>query len=456
MKKHITQIKKLFTVAFPVLVAQLAQTLMGAVDTVMTGQVSPLDVAAVALGQSIWLPSVIVIGGAIMAVPAHVAHAFGSNKTHEIRPLIHQTLYMALACSLVVMFVLYTARYGLSLIDIDTRLKVHTVGYLSALMWGAPAFLMFQSLRAMTEGMSITKPSMLIGFTGFLVNIPANYVFIYGGLGVPAMGGIGTGVATALVYWVMLITLAGYITCSKKLKQIELFSTFSAVDWSIQRRLFYQGLPIALAVFLEVAVFAFISLALTSLGDTDVIAGNQIAVNLTTVTMMIPIAIGTSVTVRVGYFLGQNQLENARNTISSGVIMTCVSSSLIMTGIYFLSGPIAELYSSDSNVQLISENLLILAALFQLPNAIQTIYVAGLRGFKDTLPILYVALTCYWGVGMVVGCALGLTNLIVPKMGASGLWIGFIVGLLIAAVTLHQRLIKCHFEKKSSWLVASR
>ena len=435
MFKSIQQLLKL---SFPVLIAQLAQTLMGFVDTVMVGQVSALDVAAVALGNSIWLPTIIVIGGAIMALPAMVAHHYGSQNYQAIRSLIIQGLYMALACSLIAAAFLYSARFGLEQITKNAELSKVTGQYLLALMGGAPAFLLFQCLRGMTEGMSVTKPSMIIGFTGFLVNIPANYLFIYGGFGLPAMGGLGSGIATALVYWVMLFTLIGCIGFSHIFKPVKLFSGSAKFDRAIQRQLVKQGMPIAIAVFLEVGVFACISVALSPLG-TDVIASNQIAVNVTTLTMMIPLAIGTAVTVRVGYVTGQGIPHQAKNIIRSGLVITSITSCLVIIIISSFKQSIVRLYSADIAVHELGIELLIFSALFQLPNAIQTIYVAGLRGLRDTLPIMYVALTCYWLIGMSTAFLLGFTDILMPKLGATGAWIGFIFGLALASIVLHRR-----------------
>ncbi|MGR5128575.1 MATE family efflux transporter [Photobacterium swingsii] len=435
MFKSILQLLKL---AFPVLVAQMAQTLMGFVDTVMVGQVSALNVAAVALGNSIWLPTIIVVGGAIMALPAMVAHHYGSQNYEAIRRLIIQGIYMALVCSLIAAVFLYCSRFGIEQITKNSSLSIVTGQYLLALMCGAPAFLLFQCLRGMTEGMSVTKPSMIIGFTGFLVNIPANYLFIYGGFGIPAMGGVGSGIATALVYWVMLFTLIGCIAFSNTFRPVKLFSGICKVDRVIQRQLIKQGMPIAIAVFLEVAVFACISVALSPLG-TNVIASNQIAVNFTTLTMMIPLAIGTAVTVRVGYVTGQGQLHQAQNIIRSGLIITTITSFLVMITISCYQKPIVSLYSADIDVHELGMKLLICSALFQLPNAIQMIYVAGLRGLRDTLPIMYVALTCYWVIGMTIGFLLGFTDTLMPKQGAVGAWLGFILGLSFASVALRRR-----------------
>ncbi|MGF1801337.1 MATE family efflux transporter [Vibrio gigantis] len=441
MKNLLGEAKTLMQIAWPILVAQIAQTLMGFVDTVMAGQVSAVDVAAVALGNSVWLPTIIVVGGTIMAVPAMVARKHGAKQENAIRPLIHQTIYMAALCSIVVIAIMSNASLGLKVMQVDPGLVQTTSSYLNALMWGAPAFLLFQSLRCFTEGMSVTKPSMVIGFIGFFVNIPANYVFIYGHLGMPALGGVGSGVATAIVYWSMAISLVVYIVFAKRFERFKLFSHFGRFDVAIQRQLLTTGMPIALAVFLEVAVFAFIAMMLAPLGSI-VVASNQIAVNFTMISLMIPLSIGAAVTIRVGYYLGLNESDRARRIVSVGVLTASLISGVVMLLILLFKGSIASLYTTDQDVIGLATALLLWGALFQVPNAIQTIYVAALRGYKDTIPILFVAFVSYWLVGISLGYVLAKTDLIVSRMGASGFWLGFIVGLVFAGFALRNRITR--------------
>nr|WP_235676603.1 MATE family efflux transporter [Vibrio sp.] len=421
------------------MIAQISQTLMGFVDTVMAGQVSAQDVAAVALGNSIWLPTVIVVGGTIMAVPAMVAQMYGANRSTEIRPLIQQTIYMSLFSALVVMLLMSNATLVLEKMQIDTELLFLTSGYLDALMWGAPAFFLFRALRCFSEGMSITKPSMIIGFIGFFINIPANYIFIYGHFGMPALGGVGSGVATTIVNWSMTISFALYIVFFNRFKNFHLFRGFGRIDFSMQRQLIMLGMPIALAVFLEVAVFAVIAILLSPLGST-VVASNQIAVNFTMITLMVPLSIGAAVTVRVGYYLGLGAPIQAKVAISVGAVIAVFLAIVGMILILLFNESIANIYSSQQAVISYASQLLFFGAMFQIPNAIQTIYVAGLRGYKDTMPTLFVAFVSYWLIGMSIGYVLARTNWVVPQMGASGFWVGFIVGLTFAGVTLKYRL----------------
>ncbi|GAA4880868.1 MATE family efflux transporter [Ferrimonas pelagia] len=445
------QVKKLVQLTLPVLAAQVAQTLMGFIDTVMAGQISAVDMAAVAVGSSLWLPIILLFAGIIMAVPALVSHLHGAEQEDEIRPLIHQTLYLALVSSVIVMLLLANASWVLGKMNLEPELERLSSGYLNAVLWGAPAFLLFQALRSFTEGMSWTLPSMLIGFIGLAVNIPANYIFINGHLGMPAMGGAGCGVATALVFWSMAISMAIYVTWGKRFKRFQLFEQFGKVDWAVQKRLQILGLPVALAIFFEVTLFAFVAVMIAPLGSV-VIAGHQVAANFSSIIFMLPLSIGIAVTIRIGYYLGRGQPEIAKMVATIGVLMGLAVAACTAVLTVFGRELIADLYTNDTAVIGLAVQLMLLCAVYQLSDAVQVVSTACLRGYKDTMPILWIAFFSYWIIGMSVGYVVGLTDWLVPRMGAHGFWIGFIAGLSIAAVLLQWRLR--HVQRRHAQSVA--
>lgn len=194
------QAKRLIQLALPVLIAQVTQTMMGFIDTVMAGRVNAVDMAAVAVGTSLWLPAILFVQGLLMAFTPLFAHYNGANNQKAIQPLAFQGAYLAIIGGIGVMIFLASAPFVLGHMDLEPELYRLTIGYLDGILWGAPAFVLYQVLRGCSEGISYTLPTMVIGFVGLAVNIPANYIFIYGHFGVPPMGGAGCGIATALVF----------------------------------------------------------------------------------------------------------------------------------------------------------------------------------------------------------------------------------------------------------------
>jgi len=198
VQKYVTEARQLLALAIPVIIAQVAQTAMGFVDTVMAGGYSATDMAAVAIGTSIWLPAILFGHGLLLALTPVIAQLNGSGRRDRIGHQVRQGFWLAGFVSLLVMIVLWNAGYIIhAMHNIDPELANKAVGYLRALLWGVPGYLFFQVCRNQCEGLAKTKPGMVMGFIGLLVNIPVNYVFTYGHFGMPELGALGRRLATA-------------------------------------------------------------------------------------------------------------------------------------------------------------------------------------------------------------------------------------------------------------------
>ena len=212
-----TEFKKIISLAWPLLIAQVTQTLMGVSDTIMAGRYSPTDMAAVAIGFSITMPVLFFIQGIIMALPPILSRLNGAGRVHQVANATQQSIWLALIFSALAWLLAFLVEDIFALFNMESALKQETVDYIQFILLGAPAFAMYQVLRNFCEGLSITKPTMLIMLIGLAVNIPANYVFIYGKLGAPEMGGAGCGIATMMVFVAMFVASLVYTYRSKKL-----------------------------------------------------------------------------------------------------------------------------------------------------------------------------------------------------------------------------------------------
>ncbi|GIU33219.1 putative multidrug resistance protein NorM [Shewanella colwelliana] len=433
------QAKRLIQLALPVLIAQVTQTMMGFIDTVMAGRVSAVDMAAVAIGGSLWLPALLFVQGLLLAFTPVFAHHHGADDQKAIQPIAFQAAYIAIIGSVLVISFLYFAPEIFKLMGLETQLAALSVQYLYGFAWGVPAFVLYQVLRGCSEGISYTLPTMMIGFVGLAVNIPANYIFIYGHFGVPAMGGAGCGIATALVFWAMFIAMAVYMQAHSRFKALAPFSAFHKPQWTTIWQMTKHGMPIALALFFEVSLFAIIALLLAPLG-ANVVAGHQIALNFSSIVFMLPLPIGIAVSIRVGYYLGQEKEQVAKLVTKVG--LTIAFSLALVTAVItvLFKTQIALLYNNNPEVVTLAGSLMFLAALYQLSDSVQVVAAGALRGYKDTRSAFYITLVSYWGIGMLLGYLLAQTNIIVPAMGAHGFWIGLIAGLTSAALLFALRL----------------
>ncbi|MFC5708286.1 MATE family efflux transporter [Aeromonas eucrenophila] len=439
MQRYWSEAKQLVRLASPILVAQVAQVAMSFVDTVMAGQVSAVDLAAVSVASSFWLPIILLTQGIIMALTPIVSQLNGARKRDEVRPAVHQGFWLALMVIPFAMLALYFSPLALHLMDVDPVMAAKTTGFLHAIMWGLPAFVLFQVLRNFSEGLSHTMPTMVIGFVGLAVNIPANYVFIHGHFGMPKLGGVGCGVATALVLWAMLLAMIVYVKFSSHFKAINLFAQLARPDFSRISRLFRLGFPIAMAIFCEVTLFTVVALMLAPFG-AETVASHQIALNFSSLVFMLPLSIGVGVTIRVGHSIGEGQPASARVAARTGLMLGMAVAAGTAALTVLLREHIAGIYTDDMQVITLAATLLFFAAIYQISDSVQVVAAAALRGYKDTKAIFYVTIVAYWGLGLPTGMILGLTDWLVPRMGPQGFWVGFIVGLTGAALMLGARL----------------
>ncbi|MDY7561012.1 MATE family efflux transporter [Pseudomonas sp. 10B1] len=434
------ELRSLMALALPIIIAQLAYTAMGFVDAVMAGNVGPRDLAAVALGNSIWVPIYLLMTGILLATTPKVAQRHGAGQTSEIGSLVRQALWLASTVGVIAALLLLSAEPVLHLMSVDPVLIEPCMRYLRGIACGMPATALFYVLRCLSDALGRTRPSMVLGLCGLALNIPLNYIFIYGHFGMPALGGVGCGWATAIVMWGIFLGMIAWVRRAPVYKPSAVFSHFEWPQWAVIKRLIDIGLPIGIAVFAEASIFAVIALLIGSLGS-NVVAGHQIALNFSSLVFMIPFSLGMAVTVRVGQALGRNAPRDARFTAGVGMatalFYACFSASLML----LMREHIARIYTADPLVIKLAASLIVFSALFQFSDAIQVTAAGALRGYQDTRVTMILTLFAYWGVGLPVGYLLGLTDVLGPASGPGGLWQGLIVGLSCAALMLSMRLV---------------
>lgn len=434
-----TELKQLFQLAWPLLVAQLTQMLMGVADTIMAGRYSANDMAAVAIGFSITTPVLMFIQGIALAIPPIISRLSGQKDITKIANATQQAMWALLSFSVLVYVLLVFIDELLLLVPMAQELRSITTDYVQFVLIAAPAFALYQGARNYCEGLSKTRPTMLITLLGLSINIPMNYLFIYGKAGFPELGGAGCGVATAIVFVMMALATVGYTIFSKSLKEYGLFTTLFRPNFSEMIATVKLGLPIAMTILFEVTLFSAVALLLAPFGAIPV-AAHQIALNFSALMFMFPLSIGMAVSIRIAFYVGSQQLENARlalrTAITLGLSIAIFTASLTIFSRFI----IPTWYTTAIEVIEYASPLLLLAALFQFSDAIQAISANALRGYKDTTAMFVITFIAYWLIGLPVGCILALTDWLVPAMDARGFWIGFIVGLSAAAVMLGIRV----------------
>lgn len=419
----------------PIVLAQLTQTLMYFVDTVMAGRVSATDMAAIAVASGLWLPVVLTMQGLLLALTPIVAQYYGSKQTKPISHYTLQALYLAFIMAALLFVLMLFADIPLSRLNMDPLLREKTLDYLFYVSFGLFPAAGYMVMRNLFEGLGNTKASMWIAFVGILVNVPANYIFIYGKLGMPAMGGAGCGVATSLVFVAMFIAMLVYGYTSRSTRPYRHWPEKLWLSLKDQWQIIRIGTPIAFSIFFEVTLFACIPLVIVHLGPIAV-AGHQVAHNYSAIVFMLPLSLGMSVVIRSGHLIGLKAVHELKVVASTAIILGILISIISATLTFLFREQIASLYTKNDEVIVLASSLLLLACIYQITDSVQVICGSFLRGMKITKPTFFITLIAYWPIGFGLGYVLSLTDFIVPAMGVHGFWIGIIVGLTVAAIML--------------------
>lgn len=435
------EISTLMNIGFPVIIAQLLQMSMSFVDTIMAGRLSPEDLAAVAVGTSMLIPFVVLCLGSLMGVTPIVAQNLGGRRLSVIGKNARQVLWLSQILALPSFFLLRNLDVLFIWIGVTEEVIPIAAGYLKAISWGIFPLYAYGGLRNFNEGLSVTRPAMFVALLGTLVNIPANYVLMFGKLGFPELGAVGTGYASSIVYAVMFIAMFTFTYKYKSYQRFEIFSRFRLPEKKYLSELLKIGVPIGISSTMEVSMFAAVSLLISTLSAVAV-AGHQVAINFAAMMFMIPFGLSVAITARVGNSIGRKRPDEARFRGYVGVGVCCCIMVFTAIFIFLFPDTITSIYTNDAEVKAVAVELLFFAAVFQLSDGLQVAGFGALRGLKDTKVPMFVNLFAYWVIGITVAYYLGF----ISDYGASGLWIGLITGLSVAGV-LHN--LRFYFRTKS-------
>ena len=431
------ELRATWLLALPLMLGQLSTIGMNVVDVLLAGHFSPATLAAVAVGTNIWSLALVAAIGVMLALPPSVAQLAGAGERGAIGALFRQALWMACALGIVLWFAARHASPLLRAIGIDAAIVDDTQRFLRAISWGAPALTGYFALRGLSEGVGLTRPTMYFGFLGLVLLAPIGYVLMYGAFGLPARGAQGSGMATAIVLWLQFAAFASYVALRRRYRAFAPFGAFETPQWQAIFDLLRLGVPMGVSLLMEAGLFVAAALLIGSLGATT-IASHQIALNVASVTFMLPLGLAMATTVRVGRAVGAGDADGVRYAGIAGIGASLATQLVSCSAMALFPHGIAGLYTDDAGVAGLAAKLLLFAAVFQFSDGIQVTANGALRGLKDTtVPMLFTALA-YWGVGMPLGYALGFH----AGMGAAGMWIGLIAGLTAAAALLLARFVR--------------
>ncbi|HSG22269.1 MAG TPA: MATE family efflux transporter [Azonexus sp.] len=419
--------------AFPILIAQLSSIGMMVVDTAVLGHVSPLELAAVAIGGGIHVSVVFALVGILQAVAPVVAHLHGAKRDAEVAGVLQQGFWLALLLS--VPGVLFLTHPGavLGMVEMDAAVDARVRQYLGLLAWGLPAALCYRTFYAFCNALG--KPRVLMGIGLFSLSLHGLLAWglaLQGWLGEP-LGVVGCGISNIVIGWVACLSGAAYLAFGPLGRRYRPFSDWQRPRWKMWRELVRLGLPMGLSNLVEITSFTLVSLFIASLGAT-VVAGHRIIANISALTYMLPLSLAIATMAAVGQAVGGRDWPRAHAAIQAGLILAAGLSTLAGLLLWFATAPLIAAYTDDPAVRAVAVSLVIYVAIYQFFDALQTVAGHALRAYRVTFVPMLVQTFCFWGVGLLGGAWLCYRGQ--PALGVAGFWLAAVIGLVLAAAML--------------------
>lgn len=439
--RHST-LRRLFHLAWPVLIVQLTVMANGVIDTLMAGRLAAEDLAAVGIGASVYVTVYITLMSVLLSLMPTVAHLHGAGRHGEIGEEVRQAGWLALllvACAIVL---LKNPGPLLDLAQLTPSVEAKVRGYLDAAAWGVPAAMAFRLFYGFMAGIGRPRVVMSINLAGLALKVPLNLVFMHGTIfGVevlPAMGGPGCAVASAVIAWTTALLAWSWCARQQECRDYGVFARCSPPQPARIGALLKLGLPIGGTYLVDVTAFTFMALFIARLGPV-MSAAHQIAANLAVLCYMVPLAMGSATAVLCGQKLGAGDAAQARHAgllgLGAGMLVGCI----IALGIFLGADRLVALYTTDAAVRAAAAPLVVIVAAYHLVDSLQAVAVNVLRGYRKTTVPMVVYAVALWGIGLGGGYALALIDLLGPARGAAGFWWAATASLAVAgsAVTVY-------------------
>lgn len=436
--KKIREARSLLKLAGPLIMNNLAIAGMAFADAIMAGQIGASELSAVAVGGSVWFLGFTVGLGLMMAISPIAARLYGAGKVALIGRYTRQGLWLALVLGLIFFaFIQLFAGPLLTFVGIDIAFRDMAIGYVEAIVFGAPAVFVFLAFRFTTEGIGHTRPIMITSLLALICNVILNYAFMFGNFGAPELGAVGCGVASAITMWLIMIALGGHIFFHSQYRPLQIFSRISPLRMPILKEIISLGFPISMTITAEAGLFSAVSILVGTRGPS-ITAAHQIALNFASTMFMIPLALSAATTIRIGHALGVGDPVAARLSGFTGIYMCGLFMAMSAMVLLVFKDTVVGIYTQDPTVQAIAISMLLMAAVFQVADGIQIGAAGALRGYKDTRVPMVINIFSFWVLAFPISYLAAVTYRAPPAY----IWLGFVIGLTIAAFMLTVRYTK--------------
>ena len=423
--------------ALPIMAGQVGQITVYLADNIMVGRLGAVSLAAVSFAVALIAVPIVIGMGIAFALPPLVSEADGAGEQKKISQYFKHSFVVNIGIGIISCIVMLLILPFLHLLGQEPEVVEIARGYIYYSAWAMIPLMIFLTLRSYADGMSETMPPMIAMILGNVINIILNYILIYGKFGMPALGVDGAAISSLIARISMVFILVAILLYWKDLWKNIKECDFSKYQTPIFKKIFALGIPTSLQMFFEISAFSGAALIM-GMVSSNAQAAHQIAINLSSITFMICSGLAMASTIRVGNQLGKKDYSAMRDAGISAFLQVALIMGIFSVLFVLLRHQMPLIYIDDEVVIGVASTLLIYAAIFQIPDGLQVAALAALRGIQDVKKPTLITFFSYYVFGIPISYFAALHW----GMGATGVWLGLLVGLFISATLLIHRFHK--------------
>ncbi len=430
-RRFSTELPIMLKLAWPVIFAEIGWVMLGVVDTMVVGRVSAEALGAVSIGSGLHMAVILVGIGLLLGLDYKISHAHGAGSIEKCKHILMHGVTLAFILSLPLIAVVFILIALLPSFKIQAAVLPGAISYLKIASISILPIMLYNALRRYLQACSIVKPLAVTLIIANIFNAFANWVFVFGKFGFPAMGADGAAIATNISAIAIFVCLAIVVMRNERREKRRLLDGFSGFQKTLFVELLKLGFPAATQILFEVGIFTTVTMLAGRLAPIS-LAAHHIVLKIISFTFMIPLGLSSAGAVRVGQEIGR---KSPRTAATAGWTAMIIGAGFMsFCGIILLVFPVETLsiFTSENEVIIAAVSLVLVAALFQLFDGVQVTAIGVLRGLGDTKTAMYASLICHWGFGVPIAYLLCFRY----GWGLTGLWAGLCAGLISVAVVL--------------------
>jgi multidrug resistance protein, MATE family len=432
------EVSAMLALAWPLILSNLTMTLISATDVVLLGRLGARELAAAALGLNLNMALTIFSLGLVYAAAPMMASEIGrkSNSVRDVRRTFRQSLWAIVTIVIPMWLVLWHTEAIMLAFGQEPELAKGAGQFIHGYQWSMLPFLMFQAMRSFLAALERPGWVLAVSVVGILLNAMISWALIFGKLGLPALGLFGAGLGTSIVWTLMMLALGLVIMIERRFRRYHLFGKFWRPDWARYRAVWRLGLPIAITLGFEAGVFAA-AVWLMGLINADSVAAHTIALQIASMTFMVPMGLAQAATIRVGIGYGRKDDSAIHRAGWVAFVMGVGFMALMALTLLLFPGFLIGIFidrslAENARVVELAASFLLVAAVFQIADGAQVVGAGMLRGLHDTRVPMFFALFGYWVIGIGVGTGLAFWG----GLEGVGIWIGLASGLAVVGLLM--------------------